>query len=440
MSIQKYEGKVREDKLNWNDKAAELIGFDILKRPGRSLLGIGQADVRFDYKNNKKTLLIYGPENAVFARAMEIIARKKNFAGLNKMQKSFLEAWTQASFHKVSSSNVKSTKDISEVNEFIKDQFYAGRKRNPFNANTLLEDKIKESGFEDVNSFAEQLDKNKSSLYHHTSGKRGISKEVAMEYARKLKCDPVDLMFNKLSIPVWGKVNLLKAEELDEVYDQGRIYAYYAKDADMEQVIVPRDLYQHDIKAVKISARGSMYDNQIVFYYRATERDESCLNKLCVVGIKGDVDNPFDSDDQWFFGLYENMRGKANLINPDPFISMENKYIKKDFRPDIMARVIAIINPEAINDKTKMRSQIDSAVLIREEERLLAQKAAIHLAQKAGEQSRKMNEHIKELNKKIGNIQEQMQNEMSSKHSAMNLFEKDREIMNKIKTSLKVIK
>ena len=46
---------------------------------------------------------------------------------------------------------------------------------------------------------------------------RNISKNVALEYAEKLKCDPVDLMFNKLSIPVWGKVNLLKAVELENI-------------------------------------------------------------------------------------------------------------------------------------------------------------------------------------------------------------------------------
>ena len=88
----------------------------------------------------------------------------------------------------------------------------------------------------------------------------------------------------------------------------------------------------------------------------------------------------------------------------------------------------------------KMRSQIDSAVLIREEERLLAQKAAVVFAQQAGEQSRKMQDHIKDLSKKIGNIQARMEHEMSTKHSAMDLFQKDRDIMNKIKTSLKVIK
>ena len=36
-----------------------------------------------------------------------------------------------------------------------------------------------------------------SGIYHHTKGKRDISKEVAEKYAEQLNCDPVDLMFEK---------------------------------------------------------------------------------------------------------------------------------------------------------------------------------------------------------------------------------------------------
>ena len=52
MSIQKYEERVREDKLNWHDKAAELDSFQILRQPSDSILGRGKADVKFNYKND----------------------------------------------------------------------------------------------------------------------------------------------------------------------------------------------------------------------------------------------------------------------------------------------------------------------------------------------------------------------------------------------------
>ena len=219
---------------------------------------------------------------------------------------------------------------------------------------------------------------------------------------------------------------------------------WWAPIKNMEQVIVPRDIYQDDIKAIKISARGSMYDNQVIFYYRTTERDESCLNKLCVVGLKGDVNDPFLNDDKWFFGLYENIRGKANLINPDPFITMENKYILKDFRPDMMARVVAIINPEAIVDKTKMRFQIPSSVLIREEERLLAEKDAIRFAKEVGKKHKDFENQVRELNAQIANIQEKLKEQVSDRPSAMEWLEREKDTMNrfrdKITGGLRVVK
>ena len=446
---------VREDKLNWNDKASELEHFSIIRQPPTTILGKGKADVKFEYKNNKKTLIIYGPEDAVFERAMWIIKRNKNPAAAVKMQMAFADKWKEASYHKFSSTQdidnlmkqtgiggsfkvknikdmklmndflqrksydkqwnkekkltkikeVKDLKGIKTMNDFLIEKFYEGRKRNPLEPNTLLENEINKV-FEDVNSFADSLGKNKSSVYHHTSGKREISKKVAMEYAKKLKCDPVDLMFNKLSIPVWGKVDLLKSSAL---LRPGEIYSL--DDKNMERVIVPRDLYQDDIKAIKISARGSMYDNQVAFYYRATSKDDNCLNKLSIVAIEvaaGPVEFTDMKTDEYYFGLYESVKGESNLINPDPYASDKNKYILKNFNPKIIAPVIALVNPEAITDKTKMRDSILPAVLIREEERLQAESAALKLAQIAGQHSREIEEKSKRLQDEIKKLHKQI--------------------------------
>ena len=374
MSSKIYEAIVREDKLNWDDKAAELNNFHIFRQPGPGLLSVGKADVKFNYKHTKKSLIIFGPEDAVFDRALSIIKRKKNPAAAERMKFAFIDAWKKAAYHKYGSykDEVKDLKGIKTMNEFLKEEFYSGRKRNPVEPKTLLEDEIKKR-FSDINSFADNLEKNKSSVYHHTSGKRAISKEVAEEYARKLKCDPVDLMFEKLSIPVWGKVDLLKPSELEDTYSPGRIFSYYADDKNMERVIVPRDIYQDDIKAIKISARGSMYDNQVAFYYRATSKDDNCLNKLCIMSIEVPIGPPElseDTEDYYYFGLYENVRGKSNLINPDPYVDVyKNKFILQDIKPKIIAPVVALVNPEAITDKTKMRGSIPAAALVREEER-----------------------------------------------------------------------
>jgi hypothetical protein len=400
---------VREDKLNWNDKASELEHFSIIRQPPTTILGKGKADVKFEYKNNKKTLIIYGSEDAVFERAMTILFRKRQPAAIVKMQSVFQKKWKEASYHKFSSThdkvkNIEVGKFLS-MNDFLIEKFYEGRKRNPLAPNTLLENEIKKK-FEDINAFADNLEKNKSSVYHHTSGKREISKKVAMEYAAKLKCDAVDLMFEKLSIPVWGKVDLLKSSAL---LRPGEIYSL--DDKNMERVIVPRDLYQDDIKAIKISARGSMYDNQVAFYYRATSKDDNCLNKLSIVAIEvaaGPVEFTDMKTDEYYFGLYESVKGESNLINPDPYASDKNKYILKNFNPKIIAPVIALVNPEAITDKTKMRDSILPAVLIREEERLQAESAALKLAQIAGQHSREIEEKSKRLQDEIEKLHKQI--------------------------------
>ena len=48
----------------------------------------------------------------------------------------------------------------------------------------------------------------------------------------------------------------LTATELEEVYTPGRLFSYAADAKDFENVIVPRDLYRPDVKAIKIVARG----------------------------------------------------------------------------------------------------------------------------------------------------------------------------------------
>ena len=57
---------------------------------------------------------------------------------------------------------------------------------------------------------AENLDRNKSSIYTHIKGERALSKDAAIEYSKILGCDPVDLMFDKKTIEVWGTTSFLK--------------------------------------------------------------------------------------------------------------------------------------------------------------------------------------------------------------------------------------
>ena len=410
----------KEEKLgNWQN-VSELIDFKIVKLPPQSLLGTGHADVLLIYKKkpgeldkDQKRLIIYGPEDEVYQRAINKISEKKNPAKADILIDKFTKTWNDTDYTKTSSSPSSLLK----------------RKLLNLNLNTK--------------EFAKQTGVAAPSLYHHVSGGREISRETAIEYAEKLNCDPVDLMFDKISIPVWSKVNLLKTTMLEEAYVPGRLFSYAAEN-NLEKVVVPRDIYREDIKAIKIDARGSMYDNKISFYYRATERDTECLNQLCIVGVDeltGPAEFTDHTDERYYFGLYEEIRGESNLINPDPYINIESKFILKNFTPKFIAPVVSILNPNAVVDKTKLKHNIPDAALVRKEERLKAEVDRLNAQLRLEKEHKKVTQELlakqerleKELNQTIENIAKEQVKKIS-------LFSKEQSALDKIYAPFRIIK
>jgi len=351
--IKKYPIKERQIG-DWSN-VAELIDYKIVRTIKGGLLGTQMADVLFIYKKKfnqsdvqQKRLHLYGEEGAVYQRCIDIISRKKNERQRHEMMDKF-------------------------VDEFNLTKFTTNETTSP---GTLLGRAIENTGYT-ARQFAEKTGLKAPTLYHHVSGGREISREIAMEYADKLNCDPVDLMFDKKMCPVWAKVDLLKPTELEDTYNPGRLFSYAAEDKDFENVIVPRDLYREDIKAIRITARGSMYDNKIAFYYRAENKENNILNQLCVVGVEvpvGPVELTNDTETRYYFGLYEEVRGQCNLINPDPYSGdLENKFILKNFDPQFITPVAALVNPDAVKDQTDLKKTIPHSALFRKEEMLEAE-------------------------------------------------------------------
>jgi predicted ribosome quality control (RQC) complex YloA/Tae2 family protein len=192
------------------------------------------------------------------------------------------------------------------------------------------------------------------------SGEREVSRDVALEYAKILNCDAVDLMFPKKTSVVWGKVNTKKHVETYKPFIPGEIYSYTTKDKDMETVIVPRDIWKKNIKAIKIEARGTMFDQQVAFYYFSNAKDTSCMNKLCIVGatVYPYPEDPDYTETNYYFGIYENNKGVSNLINADPFVDEDKKYILKNFEPTFISPVVCVVNPQIIIDETAKQSVI----------------------------------------------------------------------------------
>jgi len=442
------EYPIEEKKLGDWSNVAELIDFKIVRTIKGGLLGMQMADVLFIYKKSsgqtdaqQKHLHLYGPEAMVWKRAIDIIARKKNDRQRAEMIDKFSKAFEETKF--TSTANTPS--------------------------GTLLGRAIKNTGFT-ARQFAEKTGLKAPTLYHHVSGGREISREIAMEYAQKLNCDPVDLMFDKKMCPVWAKVDLLKATELEDTYSPGRLFSYTVEAKDFENVIVPRDLYREDIKAIKITARGSMYDNKIAFYYRAENKENNILNQLCVVGVEvpvGPVEFTNDTETRYYFGLYEEVRGQCNLINPDPYSGdLENKFILKNFTPEFITPVAALVNPDAVKDQTDLKKTIPQSALFRREEILAAElektrrllknkyeedlgdvvKATKEQARKIKHQAEKQMQVVLEQEKKLREdmkkisdlIQKQMYEEKEKQK--INLFQKIGEKINRdSRVNLKIV-
>ena len=60
--------------------------------------------------------------------------------------------------------------------------------------------------------------------------------------------------------------------------------------------------------------------------------------------------------------MYEEVRGQSNLVNPDPFVQGEDKYILKNFEPTFTPIFLAnpemVVNPNT-NEKNKHSSRIN---------------------------------------------------------------------------------
>jgi hypothetical protein len=423
--------KIEEKQIGDWTSVSELETYAIVRTPPKGLLGTPMADVLFVYKakpgqakDKVKQLHLYGEEDAVFKRAIEIIDRKKNEMKRAQMHNEFVENFRNSKF--LNLNNISTS------------------------PGTLLGRAIKSTGLT-ARSFAEKSGIKAPSLYHHVSGGREISRELAMEYAEKLQCDPVDLMFEKKSIPIWSKCDLLKSTELEEDYAPGRLFSYKANEKDLEVVVVPRDIFRPDIKAIKVVARGSMYHNKVAFYYRAENKEQNYLNQLCVVGVDvpvGPVEFSNDTETHYYFGTYEEIRGKSNLINPDPYVDNENKFILKDFKPIFIAPVIVLLNPEAVVDRTHLKGALPDEKLVRKEEQLSmeieklkkeleveqnykkeAMEYAEHHAKVSHEQKRKIEELAKQQEEQIQKVMQQVKKvtEQINEQNAQELFiNKDR--------------
>jgi len=328
----------------------------VVEKYQNSLLGGVKAEVTFTY-SNKKEVEINGDEKEVFHACIERIKLKKNKVEAEKTIQSFIKTFSTTVV------GTRAKRLNKKLQKFITEEYY-----NPFalgKSGSLLNAALAQRDMttkELADQMKEDTEQKESTTYTHTSGSRAISRDVALKYAEILKCDPVDLMFNKMTIPVWGKVNLMIPVDMEKTYSPGEIYSYNTNVGDTEITIVPRDIWRSDIKAIKVDAKGTMFHNQVAFYYYKKNNDDAALNKLCIVGREVYPNPELDPnyiETEFYFGVYENIRGKSNLINPDPFVDdMESKFILKNFKPTFISPVVAMVNTDTLVDDTDKQGSI----------------------------------------------------------------------------------
>ena len=127
----------------------------------------------------------------------------------------------------------------------------------------------------------------------------------------------------KSSFPIWAKdFYTLKYVETDDT-KPCKIYSYYSKHPKM--VIVPRDIYTPNLKAVQIEAEGSMLQNQVAFYYYSQSVKFDAANKICCCNKREKVLLDIE-ETNYYFGIVEQIRGgKTKLLNPDPYCDEKDK-------------------------------------------------------------------------------------------------------------------
>jgi len=237
----------------------------------------------------------------------------------------------------------------------------------------LLDQKIIESGLS-LRDFANQSEVNETTLFRHLKGTFEISRDVAIKYARTLGCDPAEILFNSLNIPVWGSTDTQEMSMVNK-------YSVYASEitatTKINNVKVPREIYRPDIKAIAIDCPNSIYHGHTAFYYNSNE-PIVFENQIVIVGTKS-IKNFSDAQPRmrYFIGIYKkNRNGKTidlhtidtdvidlGLIEPDEdtysyddFVGVQNsqRIIVDDIVPEFVAPIVSIVNTSKINDKIKV--------------------------------------------------------------------------------------
>ena len=207
-----------------------------------------------------------------------------------------------------------------------------------------------------------------TTLFRHLKGTSEISRDAAIKYAKVFGCDPAEILFNSLTIPVWGTTDTMEQLLIE------KLYVYASEIVPLKNawsVTCPREIYRPDVKAIKIDSPNSSYQGHVAYYHN-TNSHIVLENQIVVVGTK--INN--ETRIRYFIGTYKkNKNGRTvdlhtidtAAINVSGFepdedlnsfedmigLAEEEKIIIENITPEFVAPVVALVEDRKVNDPIK---------------------------------------------------------------------------------------
>ncbi len=381
------------------------IDFFIFDKNGKEICHSIQGPIEKAYPESLK----YIPSNISYAFEKDFSAASINNVIVINKAKGWLPKDSKEMPRKKQSPKAKQAK------EEFKTEIKNLELMNFMTPGQLLSSRVKASGLE-VGEIAEKIGLHYSMVQKQMTGERDITRDHAMRYARLFGCDPALILFPSPQVPVWANVDFLHMKDDTLPFNAGECIPRKER----FNVVVSREQYRPDLKAIQVKSEGSIYDGMILLYYATSDVKQDCIGRLCIIGDNEDSEIElmrYGESQRYFIGILEHHRGKSKLLNPDPFAkealkdtAQGGELILNNIRPTFAAPIIAIVDPKK-NNKDKYSEkllQINDAAY--KGQRMLEQ-AKMMFAEKMTAEINKMTAKQKELQKELEKLYVQMESE-----------------------------
>jgi len=336
------------------------------------------ATVKFNFiliKKTKDLKVVHTPHTRIISGTSEEVyhrsTKQSSRIGLN-LERQFNSLWNRTLMQLLNAPS--KNKSILNLGIYRKDGYGIYDISEPAQ---LLSQKLMSSGMKQKD-LATLAGVDETTLYRHLKGTIEISRDIAIKYAKALGCDPAEILFNNLNVPIWGTTDTLEMSMLDKFSVLPSEITSLKETSTYSVAQCPREIYRPDIKAIKIKSEGSVYNNYVAYYYNSTE-PVVFEDEMVIVGVNLKNFSDKEIRHRYFIGIYKkNKNGKTidlHSIDPDivnlkgvtpdeDFNSFDDvvgaveqdKIVLEDFTPEFVAPIVSLVQSRKIYDP--IRSEV----------------------------------------------------------------------------------